>query len=226
MQLSSGGATSATSVPEALEHAATAFGHRPAISLLLPSGRQEQSFASVAQWAAKTAHWLQLDHAADDDTTVGVVGPPGWVPAVAALGAWWLGLRVVVGDVAAGADVVVAGPGSDGAVTVRWGYGFDGADAGADGDMFTWVVQEFPDHPPPPRGDATSAAIDQGAVVRSQHDLLEHWHGASGTAGVDGVAAWLDVAALRPLVAGRPTVLLGPGTTRAAADGDRVAAWV
>jgi hypothetical protein len=39
-------------------------------------------------------------------------------------------------------------------------------------------------------------------------------------------AAWLPVSALRPLVTGRPTVLLAPGVDRAAADGDRVTEWL
>jgi hypothetical protein len=127
---------------------------------------------------------------------------------------------------------------------VRWGYGFDGADADADGDMFTWVVQEFPDHPPPPRGVAGSPAMGGGKVVPSQQDLLEQWRGSSGAAGVDGAAVaagaagaagapgaaeaagWLAAAAVRPLVTGRPTVLLGPGVGRDAAVGDRVTDWL
>lgn len=224
MQLqSSGGAKAADSVPEGLSDVAGRLGHRPAISLLVPDGRQEQSFTSLAQWAAKTAHWLQVDHAADARLTVGVVGPPGWVPAVAALGAWWLGLRVVVGSAASSADVVVAGPGHDG--TVAWGFGFDGS-GDDDAEMFTWTVQEFPDNPPQPAGGPGSVAIVRGGAQWTQQELLTAWRDESGTVGVDGSDDWLTAAALRPVVTGRPTVLLAPGVARDAAAGDRVTTWL
>lgn len=224
MQLGSvGGARGAQNVPEGLAEVAARLGHRPAISLVLEDGRQEQSFMSVAQWAAKTAHWLQIDHQADADMTLGLVGPAGWVPAVAALGAWWLGLRVVVGGGAPSADVVVAGPGALG--DFAWGFAFDGS-GGGDADAFTWTVQEFPDHPPPPLGAADLPALVDDAGVRTQRDLLDEWRDATGTAGVDTPAGWLAGAAIRPLITGRPTVLLGPGVGRDAAAGDRVTDWL
>lgn len=230
MQLGSAhGARGAQSLPEALSEASARLGHRPAISLVLADGRQEQSFTSVAQWASKTAHWLQLDHGADADLTMGIVGPPGWVPAVAALGAWWLGLQVVTGSGASSADVVIAGPGSDG--TVAWGYAFDGSGE-ADAAMFTWTVQEFPDHPPAPSGGPGLSALTDGATFLTQHDLLDKWRDATGAAGADAsgtagaAGAWLHAAAVRPLLAGRPTVLLGPGVERGAAEGDRVTDWL
>lgn len=224
MQLGSAdGARGAQSLPEALSQAATRLGHRPAISLVLADGRQEQSFTSVAQWASKTAHWLQIDHGADADLTMGIVGPPGWVPAVAALGAWWLGLRVVTGSGAASADVVIAGPGCDG--TVAWGYAFDGS-GDADAEMFTWTVQEFPDHPPVSSGGPDLPALADDAAVLTQQDLLDEWRDAAGTVGVDTSAGWLSAAAVRPLIAGRPTVLLGPGLDRGVAAGDRVTNWL
>lgn len=227
MQLGAvGGARGAHSLPEAVSEASARLGHRPAISLVLEGGRQEQSFTSVAQWAAKTAHWLQIDHAADSDLSLGVVGPPGWVPAVAALGAWWLGLRVVIGSGASSADVVIAGPGCDG--TVAWGYAFDGSGDG-DAEMFTWTVQEFPDHPPVPLGGPELPALLDDVDVLTQKELLDQWQDATGTGGVqahEAGGAWLRAAAVRPLVVGRPTVLLGPEVDRDAAAGDRVTDWL
>lgn len=233
------GARDARDVPGAVRTMAQQTGHRPAITLLAPTGRQEQSFASVAQWVAKTAHWLELDLLLEPGDRLGLIGPPGWVPAVAALGAWWSGLVVVVGAEAAASDVVVthvdhvfdaAGE------VVTWGWGFDGAPDGAssNGEPFVHVVQPFPDDPPPPRGTPDSPALagaDPGpGHVTSQSDLLTGLASAPATTvGVPAgtpTASWLSAAALRPLVTGRPTVLLAPGVDRSAADGDRVTKWV
>lgn len=233
------GARDARDVPSAVRMMAQQAGHRPAITLLAPSGRQEQSFTSVAQWVAKTAHWLELDLLLEPGDRLGLVGPPGWVPAVSALGAWWSGLVVVVGDDATAADVVVAHtdhvPASAPEV-VTWGWGFDGApDAGSsDREPFVHVVQPFPDDPPPPRGRPDSPALrggtDDGPAHASQSALLAQQASEPPTSvGVPAeapVASWLPIAALRPLVTGRPTVLLAPGVARSVADGDRVADWL
>jgi acyl-CoA synthetase (AMP-forming)/AMP-acid ligase II len=233
------GTRDARDVPSAVRMMAQHAGHRPAITLLAATGRQEQSFTSVAQWAAKTAHWLELDLLLEPGDRLGLVGPPGWVPAVAALGAWWSGLVVVVGDEATAADVVVAHidhvPASASEV-VTWGWGFDGAPDGgpSDREPFVHVVQPFPDDPPPPHGTPDSPALmgSQGAASSdtSQSDLLgQQASQAPGTVGIvaeASAAQWLPIATLRPLVTGRPTVLLGPGVDRSAADGDRVTTWI
>jgi hypothetical protein len=232
------GARDARDVPSAVRMMAQHAGHRPAITLLAATGRQEQSFTSVAQWVAKTSHWLELDLLLEPGDRVGLVGPPGWVPAVAALGAWWAGLVVVVGDEVGAADVIVAHadhvPTSD-AEVVTWGWGFDGApEGGSSGarEPFVHVVQPFPDAPPPPRGTADSPALISGedaASAQTQSNLLSQQ--ATEPAGTVGVPAetpatrWLPTTALRPLVTGRPTVLLAPGVDRSAADGDRVSTW-
>lgn len=226
------GARDAVDVPAAVRMAAQQAGHRPALTLLAPEGRQEQSFTSVAQWASKTAHWIELELLLEPGDRLGLVGPPGWVPAVAALGAWWSGLTVVVGDDAAGADVVLAHghavPEVQGDLVV-WGWGFDGAPT-QDGpaDAFTQVAQPFPDDPPQPRGTDSSPALDDGTDVATQAALLDTLRDAPAeTVGVPAEAGgWLATTAVRPLLTARPTVLLAPGVDRSAADGDRVATWV
>jgi len=229
------GAREARDVPSAVRAMAQQAGHRPAITLLGPTGRQEQSYTSVAQWTAKTAHWLELDMLLEPGGRLGLVGPPGWVPAVAALGAWWAGLVVVTGPEAAAADVVVAhatevpAAASD---VFTWGWGFDGAaepTAGGGAEPFVHTVQPFPDDPPPPRGTPTSPAMIAGSTPPlDQQGLLGQLAGEPGSPiGVSADAPnWLAAAAVRPLVTGRPTVLLAPGVDRSAADGDRVAAWL
>ncbi len=111
---------------------------------------------------------------------------------------------------------------------VVWGWGFDGAPtSNGPGDAFVEVVQPFPDDPPAPRGTAPSPALDDGSDVATQGAMLDTLREAAAeTVGVDaGATHWLGTAALRPLLTGRPTVLLAPGVDRAAAEGDRVATW-
>jgi hypothetical protein len=222
-----------TDLAAALRGAATALGHRPAISALTPTGRQEQSFASLAQWAAKTAHWLTLEHLLEPRARVGIVGPPGWVPAAAALGAWWLGCTVV-GE--ADADVVVAHaahvPTGAGEL-VTWGWDFDGTAGAADPDgfePFAHAVQPFPDQPPAPTATAEALALVTPAVAETQRELLDRWDATVTTpvgVGPDApLAAWLPAVAVRPLVVGRPTVVLAAGVDPTAASGDRVAEWL
>lgn len=226
------GARDAVDVPAAVRVAARAGGHRPALTLLAPSGRQEQSFASVAQWVAKTAHWVELELLLEPGDRLGLVGPPGWVPAVAALGAWWSGLTVVVGEDAAAADVVLAHadgvPGVQGDLVV-WGWGFDGAPT-ADGpaDALPYAVQPFPDDPPPARGTASSPAVDDGHEVTTQQAMLDALRDVDArTVGVSAASTdWLATAAVRPLLTARPTVLLAPGVDRSAAEGDKVSDWL
>ena len=258
LSLSPAGARDAEDVPAAVR-AAAAGGHRPAITLLLPSEggpaeggpvaatrrddagrrpaarasvRQEQAFASLAQWTAKTAHWIALELLLEPGDRLGIVGPPGWVPAAAALGAWWAGLTVVVGPQAPQADVVLSHvdgvPDVSGDLVV-WGWGFDGAPTrNGPADAFVEQVQPFPDDPPAPLGTAPSPALDDGTEVATQAAMLDTLRDAPAeTVGVESSSRhWLATAALRPLLTGRPTVLLAPGVDRDAAAGDRVASWV
>lgn len=232
LSLTPPGARDAVDVATAVRTAAATSGHRPAITLLAPSGRQEQSFTSLAQWTAKTAHWTALELLLEPGDRFGIVGPPGWVPAAAALGAWWAGLTVVVGEQAPQADVVLSHahgvPDVSGDLVV-WGWGFDGAPTeNGPADAFVEQVQPFPDDPPAPLGTAPSPALDDGTDVATQAAMIDTFRDTGAeTVGVDATAtAWLATAALRPLLTGRPTVLLAPGVDRTAAAGDRVATWV
>ena len=234
LSLTPPGARDAEDVATAVRTAASTAGHRPVLTLIAPDGsRQEQAAVSAAQWASKTAHWVALELLLEPGDRFGIVGPVGWVPAVAALGAWWAGLTVVVGPEASRADVVLSHVDGVPDVTgdlVVWGWGFDGAPSG-DGpaDAFVHQVQPFPDDPPAPLGTAPSPALDDGTGVATQAAMLETLRDVpTETVGVDGGAPahWLVTAALRPLVTGKPTVLLAPGVEREAASGDRVASWL
>lgn len=232
LSLSPSGARQAADIPAAVRTATANSGHRPASTVLAPTGRQEQSFSSLAQWTSKTAHWIALDLLLEPGDRMGIVGPPGWVPVAAALGAWWAGLTVVVGEGAADADVVVSHvdgvPQVSGDLVV-WGWGFDGApETNGPADAFVEVVQPFPDDPPAPLGTASSPALDDGEQVATQGALVDAYRQvAAETIGLEPqAAAWLATAAVRPLVTGRPTVMLAPGVDRDAAAGDRVATWM
>ena len=166
------GAREAEDVASAVRTAASDAGHRPAITLLAPSGRQEQSYTSLAQWTAKMAHGISLELPPEPGDRLGIVGPPGWVPAAAALGAWWAGLTVVVGEQAPHADVVLSHvdgvPDATGELAV-WGWGFDGAPTrNGPADAFVEQVQPFPDDPPAPLGTAPSPALDDGDDVATR----------------------------------------------------------
>ncbi len=218
-----------TDVPAALRTAAGQFGHRPAISVLTPEGRQEQSYAGLLQWASKTAHWLDLDLFVTPGQRVAVLGPVGWVSAAAALGAWWAGVEVTT-DPTVAVDAAIVHESRLGDVTgvrdvVTWGWAFDGTPTGPVGaEPFTHVVQAFPDDPPFPVGTAASPALDgldQATLVTRCGGSTSLGLSAEHT---DATAA-LAAVALRPLVTGRPTVVLA-GTDHAAADGDRVGEWL
>lgn len=232
LSLSPTGARQAADIPAAIRTVTAAAGHQPAATLLAPTGRQEQSFTSLAQWTSKTAHWISLELLLEPGDRLGIVGPPGWVPVAAALGAWWAGLTVVVGERAADADIVVSHvdgvPEVSGDLVV-WGWGFDGApETNGPADAFVEVVQPFPDEPPAPLGTAPSPALDDGEQVATQGALIDTYREvAAETVGIEAQApAWLPTAAVRPLVTGRPTVILAPGVDRETASGDRVATWL
>lgn len=232
LSLSPSGARQAADIPAAIRTTTASSGHRPFLTVLAATGRQEQSFTSLAQWTSKTAHWIALELLLEPGDRLGIVGPPGWVPVAAALGAWWAGLTVVVGERAAGADVVVSHvdgvPEVSGELVV-WGWGFDGAPlTNGPAEAFVEVVQPFPDDPPAPLGTASSPALDDGHRVAPQGAIMDAFRQVDAdTIGIEPQAPdWLATAAVRPLVTGRPTVILAPGVGRDAAAGDRVAGWM
>jgi len=222
---------SASDIPEAIRSGAADLGYRPAITVLHPAARYEQSGASLANWAAKGAHLLQLDHAVAAGDPVGLLAPPCWTTASAALAAWWLG--AVVDLSGAGTVSLVhqhrAAPPGAGAV-LRLGDGLDGGPQGASAEpVWTHEAQSMPDHPPPAAGEAHAPALRVEGRLLSQEDLLRLATALPpGTAGVeeertDPVTALVTVA-LRPLLTGYATVVLR-GVGRDTAAPERVTVW-
>jgi uncharacterized protein (TIGR03089 family) len=225
-------------VAAAIRDGAARLGHRPAITQLLIDGRQEQSGASLAQWAAKGAHFLEVDLVLRPGDRLHLAAPVGWTTAAVALAAWWAGMAVTLTpdpDVevtvahASHADAVPAG------TEVLWlGDGIDGAPIGplplGRGEPWVRAVQPFPDQPPPSRAAPEAIAVADGDRVTTQRELLRLATdlGGDGTLGLDGTGgdATRDLAllCLRPLWCGRPT-LVARELPRSAAEGDRVTVW-
>lgn len=219
----------ARDVPTLLAAAASAFGHRPAITVLRPDRRDEQGHASLLKWASKGAHLLQIECGVLPGARVRLLGPPAWISAAVAYAAWWVG--AVVTD-AGDADVHVLHE-PVGASTDVHAYGigdaFDGSPSSATGpEPWPVAVQAFPDQPPPPDGGPSTLAIDLPGLSVSHSALLEEalrW-GDEGTLGVTAdapAATWLP-ALVRPLVTGSPTVVVA-GVDPSAAEKEGVRRW-
>jgi len=217
---------------QALSQAAGRLGHRPAVTVLHADSREEQGFASLAQWAAKGAHLLQLDLLLEPGDAVALVGPPGWLPVAVAQACWWVGVAVTDGP----ASVAVVHesyqpPDTD---DVLWfGDAVDGSPVGEPpGEPWAVAVQSFPDQPPMPRATWDALALVTSERTWTHADLLDEalaW-GDRGGLGIDipgqvPLERWLAAAGVRPLLTGRPTVLLR-GATRDAAEADAVARWL
>ena len=71
--------------------------------------RIELSARVIANWVSKAANLLQDDADAGPGTTVGIDLPAHWRSLYWALATWSVGATVVVGEAAAGADVLVTG---------------------------------------------------------------------------------------------------------------------
>ncbi len=219
----------AADVPAALT-AASRLGHRPAITVLFPGARQEQSYSSLAQWAAKGAHFLDLELDLGPADRVRIDAPAGWPAAAVALGAWWAGLTVVVDDGEADVAVVHQGRPRPDVTEVLWiGDGFDGAPVDdTPGEAWVRAVQAFPDQAPPSRASPDLAAVTTAAGVRTHRALVADLGDEEGVLGFaadggDPVRTLVDTA-VRPLVTGRPTVVLR-GVGRADAAGEQVTTW-
>lgn len=229
-------------VAAAVRDGAARLGHRPAITQLLPDGRQEQSGASLAQWAAKGAHFLEVDLGLGPGDRLHLDAPLGWTTAAVALAAWWAGItialrsehaEVTVAHIAR-ANVVPSG------VEVFWlGDGIDGAPTPGQlaqaqpidpNEAWVRAVQPFPDQPPPAHATSAAVAVVDADRTTTQAELLQlaTTHGGVGTLGLDGPGddATLDLAllCLRPLWCSRPT-MISRELPRSAAGGDRVAVW-
>ncbi|MFA9430067.1 hypothetical protein [Egicoccus sp. AB-alg2] len=203
--------------------------------MLGPTRRDEQGVASLAQWAAKGAHLLELDLLLEPGDRLRLDLEPGWPLVAVALAAWWSGLAVALTGEAPTAVVQEGRPAPTTAQDVLWvGDAVDGAPvADVPGEAWTSAVQAFPDQPPPPRAAADLPAIVTSARVLTQAEVLTaaaSLLGDGGTLGLDDGCELppelvLTALAARPLLAGRPTVLLRPGVARDAAAGEKVAHW-
>ena len=231
------GAPQAEDVATALTSARERLGDRPALTVVRPQGREEQGFASLAQWAAKGAHLLELDLLLDPGEQLGLDAPPSWPTAAVCLAAWWSGIAIGTGGTEGVCVVHESRTPPDGAAEVfRLGDAVDGAPLGeVDGEAWTTAVQPFPDQPPPPRARSQAPALRFDGEEHLQTELLsrarELGEGVLGIVGdeagepleLDPVTALIAIA-LRPLVVGHPTVLL-QGASRSRARGERVRIW-
>lgn len=220
----------------ALRTAAQTLGDRPAVTVLRADRREEQGFASLAQWAAKGAHLLEMEHLLKPGDRLALVGPPGWLPAAVCLAAWWAGVTVALDG---GAPVAVVHeacePPADAGEVLSFGDALDGSptsSGGPAGDAEPWpvAVQLFPDQPPEPRAGPDLPALRAEGRGWSQQEVLQEVAAGrlEGPLGVDGgppPRAWLPAVAVRPLRAGEPTVVLA-GAERRAAEKEGVSTWL
>ncbi|MEX2504653.1 MAG: hypothetical protein WD378_07370 [Egicoccus sp.] len=219
----------------ALAQARDELGHRPAVTVLGPERREEQGVASLAQWAAKGAHLLELDLMFEPGDHLAVDLAPGWPLVAVSLAAWWAGVAVDLDGAAAAAVVQEGRTAPTSAEDVLWvGDAVDGSPiAETAGEAWASAVQSFPDQPPPARAAADLPAIVTAGRTLTQAEVLAaatSLLGDGGTLGIDGESELpaellLTALAVRPLLAGRPTVLLRPGVDRAAAAGEKVTTW-
>jgi uncharacterized protein (TIGR03089 family) len=219
----------------ALRGAREELGHRPAITVLGRDRRDEQGVASLAQWAAKGAHLLELELLLEPGDVLTLDAPTGWTAAAVALAAWWSGVIVQL-DPRAASPVAVVEEGRsppEGTEDVLWlGAAVDGAPLGdVPGEAWVHAVQSFPDQPPTPRAGAELLAVLAGTERWTQAELIAATAGLppAGTLGLDDrstlpPALALAAVAVRPLLVGRPTVVLRDAD-RDAAVGERVAVW-
>lgn len=215
----------------ALETARRDLGHRPAVTVLGPERREEQGVASLAQWAAKGAHLLELDLQVGPGDAILLDAPLSWTTAAVCLAAWWAGVTVRLDGEAPVAVVHESRRPLATAADVLWlGDGIDGAPvADPGGEAWVQAVQAFPDQPPAPRAEPGTVAMVAGDRSWTHAQVIEVAGGlGDGTLGLDAAAT--DAAtgtiavAARPLVVRRPTVVLA-GVGREAAAGERVTTW-
>lgn len=232
---------SARDLATAIRGAQRVIGQGPAITVLFPEGRQEQGMASLAQWTAKGAHLLEADLLLGPGARLVLDAPLSWTSAAVCLAAWWAGVTIDLGPAGRDAPSEVAvvhedrlGSEPPATEVLVLGDAIDGSPHGDTGHE-PWVraVQSFPDQPPVARAAPELVALVAGDRQWTQAELLDAARPAdpspAGTVGIDAATApgWLGVlaAAVRPLVTGRPTVVLR-GVGREAAAGDRVSEWL
>lgn len=221
-------------IAAALRVSAARLGHRPAVTVLRDTRRDEQGFASLLQWTAKGAHLLELEELLEPGDRVRVDLPAGWPAAAVCFAAWWAGLAVTPDGEATIAvvheqrerpadvgEVFLVGDAVDGTPTRP-------PTGAAPLEAWALSVQTFPDQPPPTRARGDLDAVQIEGEVWTQAEVLEQasqWglEGVLGLADEAPTRVWLP-ALVRPLLVGRPTVVLaGVGRDVAAAEG--VTVW-
>ncbi|MBW3561831.1 MAG: hypothetical protein KY437_04975 [Actinobacteria bacterium] len=231
MQLSdpTGPVSDVDDLATALRVAAERFGHRPALTVVRADRRDEQGFASLARWAAKGAHLLQLDALLDPGDRLRLHASADWPAATVLLAAWWAGVEVTLdGD----ADVMVVheslhAPDSASQVFVL-GDEPDGSSTSSRYEPWAIAVQAFPDQPPEPAASPDRVAAEAAGGSWTHRQLIDEagrW-GADGRLGLqhdEPAATWLP-AILRPLLTGQATVILAGGEHNDA-DDEGVATW-
>ena len=194
----------ATALATAAEH----LGHRPAITVVRRDRRDEQGFLSLAGWAAKGAHLLQIEAELGPGDRVRLVAPAGWPAAAVCCAAWWAGIVVTTADdarvtvqhestpVAVHGDVYAIGDAVDGSP------GIDGV-----GEPWALAVQSFPDRPPPPGAQPDTLALEVDGTTWTHRDLIAFARGAASAVAADAQASLWIPALARALVTGEPLTI-------------------
>jgi uncharacterized protein (TIGR03089 family) len=209
---------------------ATAYGHRPAVTAIGPHGRYEQSYVSLAQWAAKGAHLLTADLLLEPGDRLAICSRVSWHTSAILLAAWWVGLEVSLDP--HGAAVVILSEKPDvrdpNAQLFSVGDTIDGAPHEPFGvPAWTHEVRMFPDTPPPATCTAEMIALSDHHRRLSHRDVLAR-HDNDRVIGCDvsdtvTLDTLCDIAA-RPMARGQRTIILD-GVPRTAADAERVDVW-
>lgn len=212
---------------EAVANASRQLGHRPAVTLLLPESRQEQSYASLTQWASKGAHFLTLELLLGPGDRLRLDAPASWGAAAVALAAWWTGIVVCLDGEAEVAVVHEDRVAPDAEDVLRLGDGFDGSPlSNVDDDAWVHAVQSFPDQPPASAATSASEAVSYRGASWTHAQLIDRVDD-TGVLGMTGEPDPFDAlvdTAVRPLLTGSSTVVLR-GVPRAAAQSEGITLW-
>jgi len=229
-------ASHADDIASALVQTVGRAGDRPALCMLRPDRREEQGFRTFAQWVAKGAHLLEVDHGATPGDSVHLDSPACWAAAAVACACWWVGAAVTSDPDGALLSVVHErrrAPAS--AADCLWlGDAIDGGPTDAARPSWTREVAVFPDAPPAPRAAADLIALRGDGEAVTQRQLLQQARElggpgrateAVGLANADvEVARWLALA-VRPLATGAASVFVD-GASEDARGREPVAAWL
>lgn len=210
--------------------AASRYGHRPAVTALTKNGRYEQSYVSLAQWAAKGAHLLQSELGCQPGDRLAVCSRVSWHTTAIVLAAWWVGVDVTTDPRDAAVVIVSDTPPATATNAYQFSVGdaIDGAPVEPFGiSAWTHEVRLFPDTPPLATCSPDSVALHAASTVFTHADLVSRTE-TDGVVGVDvtdqiSIETLYDVAA-RPLRTGQRTVIVDR-VARAAADAERITLW-